>query len=48
MNADNNEGLAYFADILTSIKYPVVDGVLHATLAPYQFLWLNVAQAFDF
>jgi hypothetical protein len=35
-------------DILTSIQYPVVDGVLQASLAPYQFLWLNIAQAFDF
>lgn len=48
LNAENNEGLAYFVDILTSIQYPVVDGVLQASLAPYQFLWLNIAQAFDF
>jgi maltose alpha-D-glucosyltransferase/alpha-amylase len=43
----SNEGLM-FPDILTSIKYPVVEGVLHASLAPYQFLWLNVAEAFEF
>jgi len=42
----DQDGKIFLVDVLTSIRYEVVDDVLQTTLEPYQFLWLDMEQSF--